>query len=295
MKKLFYFIAVLTGTMASAQPQNLNFETWTSFISPDDMFRASPNNWVCYNRWYGAEQAEESATYYMPMAEPQNGNYALRLMTWYNYLKDSAVQTAPISNGPAQLTGHYKYEENLIFNGTQTIVDTALVVVVLTKWNAATSVNETIGRGVFSTHTMTSVYQDFEVNIEYFSAATPDSITILLDPSIIGRDPESNFINLSGGGNSIFTVDNLALVGQALGTGDVARPSVTLYPNPVTDILRFDGITGKVSVYDVAGEKIQQAMMVNDGAIDVSPLASGTYLLNIEGEGYIHHEKFIKK
>ncbi|MDM1554795.1 T9SS type A sorting domain-containing protein [Chryseobacterium indologenes] len=72
-------------------------------------------------------------------------------------------------------------------------------------------------------------------------------------------------------------------------------PILTLYPNPVTDIIKINtpNRIQHVKVYDFTGKRMN--ILLDGDQIDVKNLSAGTYLLNIETEGRNFTEKFIKK
>jgi hypothetical protein len=293
MKKLIYLIAVLTApVITSAQLQNLDFEQWNNPIT-EITHQNSPTGWTCYNRWYGTDQAISTAFFmYPPETNSQHDTYALRLSVWYNYMKDMAVQTAPINSRPTALKGFYKYENNIIYY-TEPIVDTAQVAVCLTKWNAALSKNDTIGAGTLRISTESLDYKEFEVTIEYFSEATPDAVTISLDPSLVARDPDLPYIH-SGLNEIALTVDNLTLEGAVLGHGNKEQLAINTYPNPAKDFIYFDNIEGDVSIFDLAGKKIQGFTISKSQPVNVNHLAAGTYIIKIQNEKGTYQDKFIK-
>ena len=298
MKLLYLFAGLLFSFSASAQLQNLNFENWDNPIDQEILFSNSPTGWVCSHRWFGTDQADFGDKFNLPIGtDAQNGDYAIKLFTWYNYMKDAAVQTATINSRPSKLKGFYKYEENFIQYGDEQIIDTAEVVVVLTKWNAALAKKDTVGFGKFSTYTATSAYKEFVVNVEYFSAEMPDSITILLDPSIIGRDPDHDFQTLADGGISLFTVDNLSLEEEiTAGIDDVQKQTeVVVHPNPAKNQLNFSNISGEGIIYDLTGKKVSQFTLNNGGALDIAHLNVGLFIVKITNDDTNYTGRFIKQ
>lgn len=75
------------------------------------------------------------------------------------------------------------------------------------------------------------------------------------------------------------------------------KNDITVYPNPVTDILYFKGTSKieKAEVYNMAGQKVKSFGSVND-RINVSSLLKGDYILqySVKGKGQQSY-KFIKK
>lgn len=62
--------------------------------------------------------------------------------------------------------------------------------------------------------------------------------------------------------------------------------SISIYPNPVKDVLYFKGISGieKAEIYNMVGQKVKTYQTVK-GSIDVSSLSKGNYILEIFVKG----------
>ena len=69
-----------------------------------------------------------------------------------------------------------------------------------------------------------------------------------------------------------------------LGTAEITKNTVSIFPNPVRDILNIksDKEIESVSVFDISGQKIISDAKANKQQLNVSRLTSGTYLLNIK-------------
>ena len=71
--------------------------------------------------------------------------------------------------------------------------------------------------------------------------------------------------------------------------------SITLYPNPVSDVFRIDSPLAieKVEVFNLLGQK---AMTVNSNTVDASGLAKGMYIIKVTQENdVISTKRFIKQ
>lgn len=82
-----------------------------------------------------------------------------------------------------------------------------------------------------------------------------------------------------------------------MGISDLNSSGLTLYPNPVKDILNFNSKTQiqNISAYNLAGQQVISAKATN-GQLNVSSLASGVYVFQITLEGgKIETYKIIKK
>lgn len=297
MRKLFYLLAAIsTTTPVAAQLQNPDFENWQSPV----VFDVAPNNkpvgWNCANRWFGTEHADASFTFQEPVdTVAQHNNYAIRLSVWYHTTKDAAWQTAPINYRPAALQGYYKYEDNIFIDGTESVTDTAQVVVILTKWNSALAKEDTVGSGIFTTAEAVSSFTAFNVPIQYSSSAMPEKITVLLDPSIIGRYYERNYYS-NADKCSWFTVDNLNLINSPTSiTGVPAKQNLPVYPNPASDQINFEPISGNAVITDLSGKQIMNVTLKNERSINIQHLASGKYILQVNDKNNrVHSTKFTK-
>lgn len=297
MKKLSYLFAGLALSFtASSQVQNLDFESWDFPVVFTDPAQNRPTGWICTNRWFGYEEVTFSEKFVQPVdSSAQSDAYALRLFTYYNYMKDAAAQTAAIDYRPTALTGVYKYEDNIIIWGQDYYLDTAQVVVLLTKWNPVLSKNEQIGKGRFSTYQTAASFTSFEVNIAYTSAAQPDSVTILLDPSILGRYPGMDLQNEAHGGRSVFTLDNLSLTAEStMGIAEAEKKALALYPNPAGNQIRFEQVSGDVIITNAVGKVVLHTSIREESFLDISTLSKGMFLLRIWNEKEIYTGKFDK-
>ncbi|UOU97387.1 T9SS type A sorting domain-containing protein [Chryseobacterium daecheongense] len=93
-------------------------------------------------------------------------------------------------------------------------------------------------------------------------------------------------------------IDRIAINNEAvLAVKDtkVEKATISLYPNPASDILnvRTDAKIKEISVVDLAGKNVNVRM--NDNSIDVRHLPIGTYLISVETNEGTVTEKFIKK
>lgn len=294
MKTLLYLItAMCTYFSASAQLQNLDFENWDATITTNDHSN-KPTHWNVTN---GIQVIEDSNFVHPPSTNAQQNNYGLQLSVWYNHTKDAAIQKAAISTRPAALTGWYQYKENLIWLNTSSTIqkDTAMISVHLTKYNPLTNSSDIIGKGILEIGDSTSVYTNFLLEIDYTSTAIPDSITVILDPSLVNRYPNRGY-NIDGTGRtSYFLIDNLSLL-NSLSIDEIDnKKQIKLYPNPTKDFIFIDDIEGNITIWDASGRKVQSFNNVTSGKIDVSNLNSGTYLLQVINDKKKYYSKFIKK
>ncbi len=68
-----------------------------------------------------------------------------------------------------------------------------------------------------------------------------------------------------------------------LAVGDASNAKFSFYPNPVIDYLSISASTKveSVSVYNIAGQKMNVSPKATEGKIDMTRLASGLYIVNV--------------
>ncbi|MFT5777314.1 MAG: hypothetical protein ACI837_000246 [Crocinitomicaceae bacterium] len=69
------------------------------------------------------------------------------------------------------------------------------------------------------------------------------------------------------------------------GVDELANASITMYPNPASDIVNFEGDAfTSVAVYNTLGEQVVSIVGDLTNSIDVSKLTSGVYIVSLENE-----------
>jgi hypothetical protein len=104
---------------------------------------------------------------------------------------------------------------------------------------------------------------------------------------------------LVGGGFSSFdnigTESVLRLSGSSLATNEFQKSKMHLFPNPTTSILNIQtqNEIAAIKIFDVAG-RTTNIKNYSNNAIDVSSLASGVYIVEVQTLEDIFREKFLK-
>lgn len=91
---------------------------------------------------------------------------------------------------------------------------------------------------------------------------------------------------------------NVISIQTTLENTDVALSNLVVYPNPVRDILNvsLDTAITSIAIYTILGQEvITKTLNTNEGNIDVSSLASGTYFVKVYADKLIKTLKVIKK
>jgi hypothetical protein len=271
MKRVFTVLgALLLLTNAKAQLLNGGFETWETTGS-----NVYPSGWRLLP---GSMQWER-------VTDAHTGSYAVKVSVWYYYTDTKVEQWAPISNRPTALTGWYRYTENTIKNQVTglTTDDTAFAVVYLTKWNTTTLTADTVGSGKLELLGSAS-YKYFSCPITYSSAATPDTVVVSMDPSMM-RNGGNYFSPAASGYNSYLTVDDIALQGATTAVSDVATPIIKIWPNPAREYVSVDiaeQVNGNVQVTDISGRVlVDQPFVQGSNLISLKGIGPGIYIVCI--------------
>lgn len=89
--------------------------------------------------------------------------------------------------------------------------------------------------------------------------------------------------------------DNIFFTTQALNNDSLSKNTVSIYPNPVQDILTINALDtiNSVEIFNINGQKMYARL--NNNTVDVTNLSSGVYLLNVElSNGSKEVMKFVK-
>jgi hypothetical protein len=90
--------------------------------------------------------------------------------------------------------------------------------------------------------------------------------------------------------NDVYTTINT-------GISDFKRTNITLYPNPVSNIIIIDKLTEntEVSIYSLNGVLVKAVYLNNTNKIAVNDLPNGIYILKLQGNKIKGETKFIKQ
>ena len=275
---LTILFSVLCFQLSTAQLQNLDFEQWNidqtsgSPIKPTGWF--DNENPICY---------QDSLAF--------EGDFALGVSVWYWYSKTTAFQTAPISSRPLVLSGFYKYTENFVqFLETGEIVDdTALVEVYLTAWNNTLARRDTVGSGKLPLFESVE-YSEFNCFINYISNDLPDTIQVILDPSIMRRYLMNSgfFATTESGRCSFLTIDNLSLSDDLTGISAINDNSdLIVFPNPAQTKIQLglnDNQQFSVEIFDSFGKCVHRSELgIPNSIIPIETFSSGVYFVRAIG------------
>lgn len=167
---------------------------------------------------------------------------------------------------------------------------------VQTRWIIKNSANQTIQQGNGYGNNQT-----YEINIEL-----PGNDCYSFRVLDTGNDGGASISLADGNGNVLIESDGnygggftKAFSKGALGVNDQQIVEVNVYPNPTTGIVNL--VSGKnidnVNVYDVSGRLVKTVNKISSdkSVLDLSSLASGTYILKIQTDKKVVTKKVIIK
>ncbi len=269
------FCLLIGSTNAQSTLPNLGFETWTS--SPENL--STP--WATLNGL---------STVFAPLTttkttDAHSGSFAAKLETkLYSGLllsglaatgnfslsiidPSSSLKTGkPFDGRPDSLAGWTKY--------TSVASDSAIVVLMLSKWNSVTNNRDTIGTAVYTLYNTTSNYARFSQAVDYVSVLTPDSIVIISTSSAGGGlDPAVGSV-----GSTLY-IDDFQLIYNTSSLFDVEE-NYTYYQ--LENTLFFNQLLdGIVSIYSATGAYIRQLEVTAASSITLADLPPAVYFIRI--------------
>lgn len=286
MKKVStLFTAILFSGILAAQIPNAGFETWTTTGGYD-----VPTGWDQLN-----SMTSSMSTYTCMKGTPGTvGSSYIKLVsktvTGMGVMPGIAVSgvidmaTIKPKSGfastirPVSLTGSWQY---MAYGSDQ-----GHIAVLLSKWNTAMNMRDTISYTDYSLPGMAMSWATFTIPLTYRTGAVPDSAIIVLSAS--GTTPVNS---------SYLYVDNLAFTGTVpTGISSIMNGgnSFSIFPNPATNVAIINYASAssqnvKVSVNDISGKLIQTIQLSvvsgkNQIPVDLNGLSKGVYLIRLEGE-----------
>lgn len=290
--RYFFFLMVSLSGLLHLEAQtipNADFENWT--YNPSTGVSV-PLGWStsAQSGFTGGVDTSSLA---------HSGQLSAFIFNWYTYLPGALVNGncnsctnltefkkagTPINSRPSSLSGYYHFELGNTANLTN---DSAIVLVLLKKYNTLLNKIDTVGLGLLSLAPNTG-FQAFTVPIHYLqNNVTPDSIVIgFFSNDLILHPSGGQRNNCSSSATCMYLkVDQL----QLQGTTDLEEPPlenelVMPSPTPSQGLISFQ--FNKVfypnqvlSIYDTKGSIIQR--ITGNGQqlyiLNLSNVISGTY------------------
>lgn len=232
-----------------------------------------------------------------PSTVSQSGNYSMMIWNWYWYGRAYAYNGSnpslgfgsaykggtPYTQKALKLNGYYRYDTSY----TQTEDDSAVVAVLLKKYNSTLQKVDTIGFGEVHLPSYSpgdNSFAPFEVNIQDWQPGIqPDSIVVYMQSSISG------FCGMATNGECLyFNVDNLSLE-TPLGITDIQGNKIApkIFPNPSNGNFTIDFPQGEmesIKIYSIDGKLINKFSANGMRKMDVSlsGLYPGIYVAEIK-------------
>ena len=281
-KKILFILTLTFAVSAKAQNvPNAGFETWTAGFGYDD-----PNSWGTYNvlniisypisvtksteRHGGAFSAKVETMSTIDNSTGQETPFPGIMFIGSVNFPQSFVRATPFTAKPDSLVGWVKCTS---INGNN-----SGIILQLTKWDATSMSQDTIGFSGYITTSSSSSFNRFSVPVEYLSESTPDSLSVIVISSL-------------GNGQigSAIWVDDLSLIyNTSSSVGELNGPSFGVIPNPVNDELSISAkIADRMEIYSATGILIDR-IVIDSGLVatyDTIELANGLYLIkNSMGE-----------
>jgi len=288
MKKILLTIFTLTiiSVNSFAQVTNLGFESWVTGNTWD-----TPTGWNSFNDVFGPLGI---TPYTISKSNTANsGSFAIRLetksipiaqdtfpglaicgtMTFDLQTMDFGLKGKALNQRPSGISGFYKY-------APFTLQDTAIVAVIVTKWNGY---RDTLGEGYFLGTTAVN-YTSFTGTVMYdpaFNGVAPDSIIIVIFSS---NAPNNKAIG------SVLYVDDINLIGVNFASVEqfnaTEKESYGLFPNPASDVLQIQSskITPRstIVIYDAAGREVSNTPIVDmNTSVSLNDCTNGLYFYRI--------------
>lgn len=136
------------------------------------------------------------------------------------------------------------------------------------------------------------INQDFS-NVNFndcWKTGNPNITTICADESEVVA--VQNFLNNCGTPQTINVNSNCNLSSE-----EFTKNKITIYPNPVNDVLNINlenSIISSVTVFNTLGQKVYFSFSTTS-QIDVSKLEAGAYFLKVDGLEGEYYGRFVKK
>lgn len=188
---------------------------------------------------------------------------------WIDFTKGGS----PFPYRPYSMKGLYKFEDSL-----SVIDEYGKAIVLLKKYNSLTNSIDTIGYAESSMEfNPTMVWSPFELVIDYYNSAIPDSVVVIFESSTMGSDPTTLW------------VDDISFE-FVTGMDDKQHQEkeFSVFPNPTHDKI-FVSTEGRQNYHCIISSisGIIGNSEIMPSAIDLSGYLSGIYYISIEVEGTI--------
>lgn len=267
---LFAIVVFLDSNIQAQQIPNSGFENW----STQGPFE-TPNGW-------DARPSVSKST------DAHSGGYAIKLETAaflnpQTSLTDTLVgelNTGSQGMGP-NAPGIRGFATNLRpdsmvgwFKFAPTNLDTFIVRVEFTKWNASSNSHEVVCSNVFLDGS-SNIYKRFSIPLNYISSSIPDSANITILNTVFNPPSTASFGN-------VLLIDDLGFILDETGIEESIIDNLNVYPNPAKDKIYINNIKdNRFEFYDMLGNLCFsfQTNGRKNLEVDVTSLPAGMYIL----------------
>ena len=279
------FLGVFTFVKGQTPIPNASFENWTTHSGLTSY--QTPDGWQTLNQLTslaGQFTAKRDTHHYA-------GSYSIRLQGIagipfigtvpgmlstgvINQTNFSATGGFPVNFRPYELKGYYQYD-------LSAGLDTATIVILLSKWNTTTNSRDTVGLGGTQFRTNVSTWTSFTafiLPVPFTSTVIPDTCSIIiLSGSLTSATPGALYL------------DDLSFFPANSGIGEVSTGNnhLFVYPNPAATSLTVkyeDYATIKASMVltDVSGRIVSNEHLTQQiTTISTTGLADGIYFYRL--------------
>ncbi|MCF8373840.1 MAG: T9SS type A sorting domain-containing protein [Bacteroidales bacterium] len=198
-----------------------------------------------------------------------NGNH---FYTDNNGWMDFRKGGSPFPYRPYSMKGMYKFEDSLSM-----IDEYGKAIVLLKKYDSLTNTIDTVGYAESTIElNPTMVWSPFELIIDYYNSAIPDSVVVIFASSSMGSDPTTLW------------VDDISFEYVTKIEESPRNDEISIFPNPCSDILFIsngenENLSYRISSID--GTLIKNGLLSN--RISLANFQSGIYVLTIIRKGQI--------
>ena len=282
---LFSFLVALTSMSLNAQiyyMSNGDMEQWTNYTTYDH-----PNGWDSPN----VEMAAFSAGSVVSKSTDANsGTYSAKIETktvfsMYTvpgvlvhgtFTANIAAGTLEISGGdtctvrPATFKGFYKY--------TPAGGDSCIIAAGIFKRNTVSGLRDTIAYATFYQSGTVSAWTEFQVDFDYNSSETPDSLLVVASAS-------NQTAPVAG---SVLYVDDFSFEGTVVGIKPVYSESASVYLDQANNKIIISNIPeskkgNSITVFNSLGVAVYKVKLSNSSMIkiDASAFIKGLYIVEL--------------
>ncbi|HEY8401228.1 MAG TPA: hypothetical protein VIK89_08205 [Cytophagaceae bacterium] len=292
MKRLIASLVSLSVSLTGfAQLSNGDFEAWSNL----GLFE-EPDGFVTSNTIYLALDILSDTSYgtsVLKSSNAQSGDFSLRIKNvvgMYNSLPadtlpgfvvtgeidgDEIRAGFPVSNRPLILSGYYQF----IQGGVAPDLDTAAILVGLSRYNELTQTTDSVGGGFLLIYESADFFTPFSVDIVYVDdVVVPDTAYVLIASSIAEKVfPKTEL-----------AVDAIGLNGITLIGEPVPLSSPKLFPHPVQGEAIISNIPDWVKVVRVRDsfgrEVYKEQIHSKEHRLNLTMLTPGLYFYHLENE-----------